>query len=364
MSSKLFLFLFLFSCLLGYANDSLCDCNSCVYIRKNETCNTCAPPPPVTCAYNAPVLTGVYCPWKATLQGSFIYFQAKQENMQLALKTTATGTNSTYSDVVDTNWKYNTGYKVAGGFHVMHDNWNLMASYLYFHNSYNTDAQQFQQFGLIPFYYDSNTDIALVAESLNSKWKLEIDLLTAEIGRKYFVGRNFFIKSHFGVEGGWINQDLLVNYLAILNNQEETVSYDGSSECWCIGPRLGINTEWETSCFFRFIADGSIATLYTEYDLKLSDQYVNESASVPVITLDSVKYHNMCFLRPHLSLKFGLAWGNYVHCSRWFFDVEVAYQADVFFNQNPFGRPENNIREFANGDLYLHGLIVTGSVDF
>ncbi len=34
-----------------------------------------------------------------------------------------------------------------------------------------------------------------------------------------------------------------------------------------------------------------------------------------------VRFNTMCFLRPHLSLVLGLAWGNYVHCNSWFFDI-------------------------------------------
>lgn len=364
MNSKLFVFLFLLLSSFAFADNSLCDCNSCVYIRKNESCNTCAPPAPVTCAYNAPRLTAIYCPWKATLEGSFVFLEAKQENMELTLKTTAEGTNSTFSNVISTNWGYNTGFKVKAGFHVMHDNWDMMATYFYFHNSYKTSAQQFQTFGMIPLFYDIEAGDPLTAESLNSKWSLDMDLLVGEIGRKYYVGKNLFFRTHFGVEGGWIDQSLLVNYITTVNNTQYTIPYDASSDNWCVGPRLGIDTEWETSCFFRFLADGSISALYTEYNLKFDDQFITNSESIPVINTNNTKYHNMCFLRPHLSLKFGIAWGNYVHCNTWFFDVSIAYQADVFFNQNPFGRPDNNIREFSNGDLYLHGLVATGSINF
>jgi len=360
MKIKLFFF-FLFTGTLIFADPSLCDCDSCVYIRRPDKCNTCPPPPPSTCAYNAPVSTGIGCMWKAALGASFVYFQAKQDNMQLALKPKSITDTSVNSNVIDTNWEYNTGYKVKGIFYLMHDSWDLTAGYFNFHNSYSTSASAYDQLPMIPYFYDA-TASNLELDSLTSRWKLQIDLITGEIGRKYYVGRNLFIRTFFGGEGGWIDQKLTIDYNTTQTGSLITIPYESNSCNWCAGPRIGMQTEWETSCFFRFIADGSISILYTEYNNKYLNQTLE--GSTPDILTNEVRFNTMCFLRPHLSMLLGISWGNYVHCNSWFFDVLVGYQADVFFDQNPFGKPDNSLYTFTNDNLYLHGLVISATVEF
>lgn len=362
MKIKLF-FLFLFTGYSLFADPSLCECDSCVYIRRPDNCQS-PPPPPSTCAYNAPVKTSIGCMWKAALQGSFVYFEAKQDNMQLALKIKSDSQSVVKSNVIETDWNYNTGFKVKGVFYFLHDSWDLTGGYLNFHNSYSTDATAFDLLSLTPYFYDTDAGAALTADSLDSKWKLDIDLITGEIGRKYYVGRNLFIRTFFGAEGGWIDQKLFVNYNTTQTGILETIPYEGDSCNWCAGPRLGIQTEWETSCFFKFIADGSISVLYTEYDNKYLNQTIEGEGTAATIDTNEVRFHNMCFLRPHLNLLFGVSWGNYVHCNSWFFDVLVGYEANVFFDQNPFGKPDDTLYTFTNGNLYLHGLVISATVEF
>lgn len=77
----------------------------------------------------------------------------------------------------------------------------------------------------------------------------------------------------------------------------------------------------------------------------------------------------------------GLGWGDYFFCKKWFFDFQIGYTFNVFWNQNMFidnpkipfspGPPLSAFAIFFSqpattkgGDLTLSGLVLKAKVEF
>ncbi|MDE3046910.1 MAG: hypothetical protein KGI83_01020, partial [Verrucomicrobiota bacterium] len=76
-------------------------------------------------------------------------------------------------------------------------------------------------------------------------------------------------------------------------------------------------------------------------------------------------------LRSHMDLELGFGWGMYLDCNNWYIDLAAGYGFQVFYDQNMFRRYVESGTGAASanslvpgGNLYVHGLTATATLDF
>jgi hypothetical protein len=112
------------------ATCNTCQCAPCCC----QPCDFCPPEPPKTCGYNAPKFYDLKCCWDTFISGSFIYAQAKEENLTyLENTTTVTDTNASKTKFATLSYDYNPAFKVGLGFVMGCDNWDFYAEYIRYH---------------------------------------------------------------------------------------------------------------------------------------------------------------------------------------------------------------------------------------
>jgi len=106
--------------------------------------------------------------------------------------------------------------------------------------------------------------------------------------------------------------------------------------------------------------------LYTDYDIIKSN-----ATSIVVSTSGTTEEtfassRGLCFLSTDTYISLGLGWGDYWCYNDWYFDVTAGYEFHTYWNQNvlPQINDCSQTPSALYGDLFMHGLVLTGRLDF
>jgi len=409
----------------------VCDpCNPC---DENDPCDGCSPcmpceqpcpvfsppPKPQDCGYAAPYLTQVACSSKLFVTASFLFWEAKQDNMELGhIYTYSTPFDPAQPEKRDEKiqtlkWNYHPGFKVGAGFNFDCDRWQLYGEYTYYRA--NTcgkmvlpdppcsiqDNDYYKENWLQPYWtndclsqvaLDSDEDNEVIVTSGNGKWNLQLDLGDLELARQFYVGKCLIFRAFSALRYASIKQTMKVSHqvntsvsvFMALFDPDGIVQYDITHklQSWGVGPRIGLDLLWELSCGFRIFCDSSASILYTEYYKNTHSTNAEGTVYTGNLQPSSESYNctsthcfdrDPCTLKSQAEITLGFGWGGYLNCSRWYLDFELGYTANMFFDQNQFLQQLNQTSygatEYSNlvgrgGNLIFHGITATAKLDF
>ena len=352
--------------------------------------------------YSAPARIDVRSSWDLYVTGKFLYWQAREENLEIGLisRNDAEGLfGSTMPfatpyvnnmHIVNQQFTYRPGFKVGLGANLDNDNWDAYAEYTWFHSSttgrvnplppstattpppngeylypiQGAAAAMKLQIGTLPYFFQSATQ----------SWHLKMDFADLSLARSYYSGTNLILRPYFGVRGAWIRQHLntAMNGNATSSEAEgrENASLHDSSVSWGVGPRLGFEGNWQIGQGIRLIGNGSSDILYTRYSLHSNQQFSQHSTlpGEPPIRTNASLSQMIDYLRAHAELELGFGWGSYFDNNKWHIDLAATYGFQLFWDQNMFRNFENFFMETKsfspNGNLYIHGMTVSANLDF
>jgi hypothetical protein len=318
---------------------------------------------PTMPAYSAPARIDIQCGWDLSIDAGFIYWQAIEENLNLGTDvnvTSFTTTGEAIQSIIPMNWKYKPGFQVSLGYSTDYDNWDFHGEYTWFHNKQTRSVYQPLSKGvaLLPNFGYPPLDVAIttIYERANQTWKLNMDLLDLDMGRWFYSGTQLTVRPYAGARVAWINQNLNVLYTIGTTN----LGYIASSHSWAIGPRGGLDLNWNIGCGFRFITNAAADILFTRYT-KINHR-ATSSTNPPFNT--NVKDVNA--LRTHFDAMLGMGWGTYLCNHEWHFDINAGYEFQVFMDQNMLAQTQYGPINHAlqSGNLYIHGLTLKARLDF
>lgn len=344
-----------------------------------QVCNTdpCCPdwPTPVlNAAYNYPARVQTRCPWDIYVDASFIYWQPVEENLEVGFANTTvqvagafpTGTSGS---MVNMGASYKPGFKVGLGGNFDYDSWDTHLEYTWFHNTNSQSSTQVAGSGQL-FRTQGNPFTAVTNnfyDSVSSKWHLKMDIADWDVGRWGYVGTKLTYRPSVGVRADWIRQSLNTTYTraaAVGGAAADVDAIRQKTSSWAIGPKVGLDSNWNLGAGFRFFGNGEADLLFTKYT-RLS---FRETHSAAVATPFSVKQKRVYAVKPHLDLELGFGWGMYFDCNNWYMDIALGYEFQVFFDQNMFRHFNDDVMSInstlPNGNLYLQGLTAQFRLDF
>ncbi len=315
-------------------------------------------------AHSYPARTEVRGSWDIWAKGSFLYWQARQENLDLAMVSDSSNppfTDGSVSSVVHPNFKYKPGFKVGLGINHDYDNWESSAEYTWFHETTNSVIEPSDSFVFPMQGYGPSSVPTESYLSANQSWDLKMDFADISIARGYYSGTKLILTPFFGARGALIRQHLYTAYDG--GAGDDTLTLESKTISQGIGPRTGLNGKWGLGYGLRLLGDASADILYTRYNYLLNK--VLTSATLPQNFIVKEKHND--FLRAHANLELGFGWGSYFDNHNWFIDLSATYGFQVFWDQNMFRNSTGN--SFAasnapNGNLYIHGLTANLKLDF
>lgn len=387
----------------------------------------CPPCPPQDCAYNAPYSIDLPCQWDLFVTGSFIWWEAKEENLSLgAIYELNNGVE--YSPPIDPGeiprlfpafskklkdfeFQYCPGFQVGLGYNVGCDNWQIYGEYTYLRsNSSSTigpvdpvvvpdtlrlsgGTPQVEPYWNSYPYIPSVLGVVVYTDGYG-KWNLDLDIVDLQLSREYFIGQCLTFRSFASIRAAWIDQKFNAVYNGFQpvegasdDNFQYVYNKKATTKSWGVGPRVGLDTDWFICNGFRIFANSGASLLYTKYsDIKEAANFTltNPDLELTIIPIDNSSFDNQpCYIRPQADITLGVGWGT-DFCNSWYFDLEIGYTFNIFWSQNMFIQPKEfvfvpldpdslnipfytvsrNGNELKGGDLTLQGLVVKARLDF
>jgi len=319
------------------------------------------------CAYNAPAAICLKNAWDFNIFGSFIYWYASQDDMDIAWSSVQVSLDpaaSLGSRVAHQNFKYEPGFKVGFGFNTDYDNWVFRAEYTWLHESVSTGAIEDPTLpNGTPVNWETNHWFQLTDSSLTSiasTWKLKLDMLDAVMQRPFYQGTKLTVTPFGGLRALWLRQKFTLT--GIDDIAPATRISTNRSNSWALGPVTGVGGHWLLGGGFRFEGNALASLLYTRYT-----KIWNSDEPLPNRIFKS-SWKNVGAVRPAAQLNLGLGWGRYFHgCNRdCYLDISIDYEFLEFWSQNMMRNFVESLGGFSGdiGDLQIHGLTATARFDF
>lgn len=311
--------------------------------------------------YNAPGRIDLKDGWNLWMTGSFIYWQALEQELYLARSEVSfLDGYPTHQKYYDMSFGFKPGFKAGLGFSFDHDGWELFTRYTWLHMQNKTSYSNLDStYVIIPsFYLYSPTYTDGTLSYARSRWHLSVNMIDLEMARSFYAGTNLVLRPFVGPKGGWIKQ----RYLETLTVNNASAGgdyrpyYDGKIKSWKVGARAGCNLNWFFSHDFRMEADLAASLLYAHYRSSFTNYSFN---STSYYTLTGLKKVNL--VQPVFETALGFGWGAYLGDQRCHLDLSALYEFQVYLCENQF------LMEYItheSGDLYLHGLTVSMRFDF
>jgi hypothetical protein len=334
------------------------------------------PPIQMCPAYNMPARVDVRGCWDVYAGASFIYWQARQENMEFASSQVAATVGTVQTNtIVNYDFSYKPGFKVLLGMNFDHDGWDGYAEYTWFKNSTSNSV------GLVAATPTTTTALFTIKQipainggnnytSISEAWDLKLQFLDTALARTYYVGTNLTFRSIFGARFAWLTQ-----------YKTQTATNDGTTGAgtagtyfmrqnyasWGAGAMAGLNTNWIFGEDFRMIGNGSFDLLYTRVATSNTKFIVSDLADVTTATYGFPE-SRPDFLMPHTNIEIGFGWGTYFDCYNWHIDLSATYCFQTFWNANLNREWVDDVDAYnslsPNGNLYVHGLTASLKLDF
>ena len=163
---------------------------------------------PSTAAYNYPANIDVCGSWDFFVTGTFIYWQPRQEQMELAQTVFFPAPNTSIGKVYGLNFDWEPSFKVGAGYNFGYDNWQGYLQYTRVNSSAsnsttNANATNEQ---LLDAWLIQTAFLTATAAKVSGKWDLDFNIFDLEFSRPYYNGKKLIFKPHFGLKTGWIDQ--------------------------------------------------------------------------------------------------------------------------------------------------------------
>src|SRR5579872_475493 len=116
------------------------------------------------------------------------------------------------------NFDFRPGFTVGIGYNFAHDNWDLAATYTWFHNSnaQSATATGFSLYnafgpGITPtwgIFVESDEDVYF--QSASETWQLGMDIVDVDLGRWFYVGSKLTLHPSIGARAAFIRQQATI----------------------------------------------------------------------------------------------------------------------------------------------------------
>lgn len=329
----------------------------------------------------------VHCGW--TADASFLYWNASADGYEFAQhvhqNTTMNGRTPTLSEATVSSEaipfdSWDPGFQLGLGYiFPQREQWAVRLGWTHLDTSSHhfVELTSFQnqtlRVSLLPVI------MGPLASSAEGNWHLHYNMLDADIGRRFFVGKYLSIKPLFGLRGGWIHQNFKVNYAGLFRTSVATFPLDTSfhytQDLHAIGMRMGselkyyMGEQWSLLGMFS----SSLVHASSSSNQKLRGYlFFDNSTFFPVKADEPYSFNK---LRTNLEGQLGVQWETFYHHDRFRFAISALYTFSYWFRiSNLINEVVTDIDDpvltrhvqasVGNGDLQLQGLNLQFNFDF
>jgi hypothetical protein len=339
------------------------DCETkCEFTNQVETKACCCPKldtltQSMQAGFNAPYKLNLCDPKDFIFSLSFIYWQAIQEGLNPAVDDpfTASQTNGRY---ISLEYEFKPSFKALLGHNLDSDNLKILLQYTRLNMNESTSANKIDGFSLTNEWILSFSAGESISKVTN-KWALNFNILDFELSRAFYNGKILTMDFIYGLKTGIINQKIFTAayFPEELNAQTESKSY-------LIGPRVGIDSNFNFLKHYRFFTNIKTSMFYQKFTkVTYKEEDENDTSLTLLDYRSDFKNLNLA-----MESAIGFSVGKYFYNKTFFLDVSLAYEAQIYFDQNKIGFYLSSLagsyRMPKANNLNLHGATLTFKFDF
>ncbi len=332
--------------------------------RKNEATQD----PVMTSGYNASSRINVASSWDVFTTGSFVYWQAIEDNIETAmLFKDDKQLVSSGAVIIDMNYKYKPGFKVGLGMNFDYDQWMVCSEYTWYRskNHVTVAPGPLPNRGRVTNLWEPILKASQSTEwQVLGFWHLNLDFVDLLLKRSYYAGNRLTLAPFLGIRAAWIDQIYKTHsptHIVIDHGQRQDKQ---STNSWGVGARTGLNTNWLLGYGIRLYGNTALDMLYTQY----SRHILHVAPGLPSTNIVNLHEYGISRLRSSTEIELGLGWGSYVSDREWHIDLSAGYLFKALWEQNMFMQYPNtvtrNLLFSRGGSLYLQGLTANARLDF
>jgi hypothetical protein len=329
------------------------------------TCCTVRPKPPCEC-----VTRTADCGVDFFVTADFIWWKAREDGLEFALtNTTAAAAAPAQGAVNRERTKYRPGFKVGLGLDFNDWGWDTYFNYTWFRSNHSNSSSATTSVvagagqSALDAYWFANTAAggATPAYTAASEtWRLRMNVLDWEMGRKYWIGKHIALRPHVGLKGAWNTQDLGVSFSGGDAAVGTVVTSNNSEKFRGVGVRGGMDAAFHFSRGFSILGKFALTGMYEKFRVSRSDNTVDAAG---VVTSAVNVRDNFWNVEPVLEWFLGFNWETWWSCDNMHFALWAGWEQQFWGDQARFVRMPGSAQHGA-GDLAFEGLTVGAKFEF
>lgn len=296
--------------------------------------------------------------------------------------------------MVSPDRRWSSGFRVGSSYLTTDQNWDISADWTYYYNKSLNDRtmpavwvalnNQNTEEGFVPYWAvatkEANINYRLARyQDLQGVWQLNYNMMDLEMGRSIELTHRLIMRSHFGLQSGWIHQKIAVLYSRSFEDRIPATDIyvdqltNANNNFWGIGPRVGVEGELNLGegFFLSGKVAGSLLTGRTTVRRVQSSDLQGGGEFLRSYNISS----RINQYSPGALASFGVSWErNLTDTSKVYF--RAAWESNFWWGQFKFNMPElgQALTDYPDdlyldypqmsGALYIEGVSVKMAFDF
>ena len=246
-----------------------------------------------------------------------LVFKISQESTPYAYSR-VDGINSSTAYSIDQQYKW--GFRVAAGYNIPHDKWDVVGTYTRFNVSTTSSVTAPVGSTLFNMSGDSLT-------AASNYWTVNFNMFDVEQGRQFFVSKYLRIRPKFGLRNVFLDNDQnTTNSLDTIIPSGEVTSTQMNEHFWGMGVLGGLDTVWTFGCGISLYGNVALAGLfgYSKPTLQVNSDSTSLAGYNTAGHLENTK--------ANLDLALGLRWDRNFYDDRYHVGFNFGFEQHIFFN--------------------------------
>ena len=313
-----------------------------------------------------------------------LYWHAKVGATEYAYTVkNARGLNNTQNQIegslkensFDSDW----GIKVGVGCTKKYDHWDLYLNYTYYETSDSDSTTKALPAGI----QESRAfaGFSVIAHRAKSHFDIDYNNLDLELGKRFYVSTHIALRPHVGLKSAWIDLDQKITYTltqelgipAIWGHDQKVKD---SSDFWGLGPRIGLDSNWNLGYGFSILGNTSLALLWGHEKATHKQSYPEHLTILGINDFDIKMKGKFHHFSPFFNALLGLQWDTFFNADKMHLSLSGAYEVQYYWRQNQmilteeFSAGANIPPHFrlqfnkASEDVMFYGLNFKARLDF
>lgn len=223
---------------------------------------------------------------------------------------------------VETDYKW--GFRVAAGYNMSHDKWDVLVTYSRFNVS-NSSTTNDPAVGSLFSYFSSTA-----MQSVHDRWEVDFNMFDIEQGRQFFVSKYLRLRPKFGLRNLFLDNNQKVSMTGLSGSTAYQIN--NRDHFWGMGVLAGLDTVWMLAKGFSIYGNVGLAGLFGYNNPKQTVQTSNTASHYD-------KSGHLEQTKGNLDLALGLRWDKNFYDDRYHIGFNFGFEQHMFFNlgRNNFG---------------------------